>query len=175
MALHPGMLLPRAQGGEQNSAAEQRGWVGGPGEAFAPCPMNKSQCKRCHCRNSKQKRGLGLVFPVAPTLLPAPRPLTSPASPPLPAAIPRASILPEQGLGVPLPCMHLHTYTHACAHAFWLHMDTPLDASPVALLLLEGARHQGVVLHMQTPEIIKRKQVMNTSDSSLGHFLKYPG
>lgn len=52
---------------------------------------------------------------------------------------------------------------------------TPLDASPVALLLLEGARHQGVVLHMQTPEIIKRKQVMNTSDSSLGHFLKYPG
>lgn len=62
------------------------------------------------------------MFPEELALLPVPGPLTSPRSSPFPRAIPRASILSEQGLGAFLPCVYLH-----------LHMDTA-----VALLLTDG-------------------------------------
>lgn len=103
------------------------------------------------------------MFPEALALLPVPGPLTSPLSPPLRAAIPRASILSEQGLGAALPCMYLHL------HNSQLHMDTACCPTPVALLLTEGVPStEGVMLHMQTPETTKRKLVRDTLDSRLG-------
>jgi len=146
MALHPGTLLPRAQGGEESSAAKQRGWVGGLGEAFAPCSVNKARCKCCSCRNSKLKRGLGPAFPAAPALLPALRPLTSHRalrflrpSPERPSCPSRASEV------LCLACTarahtHTHTCTHVSAHTLPGRPRALLRAYPGALLLLEGAR-----------------------------------
>lgn len=106
MALCADMLLPRAW----SLAVEQRGWVGGPGEAFAPCPVNKAQCKQKFTANE----GIGIGVPRG-------------TRPPACASTPHFSTESSP------------SYSHPQSiHAAQLCMDTACCPTPVVLLLAEG-------------------------------------
>lgn len=77
-------------------------------------PCEQSPVQVLPLQKFKAKEGLGIGTPGG--ACPPACARTPLVSSPLPAAIPRASILSQQGLGTALPCTHLHMCAHTHIH-----------------------------------------------------------